>query len=223
MKVSGNVPSDGGVGVMQLTPPSSDEQVWDWQANVNAGIGVFDNKLLAAIAHEETDQSTVQNMLNALVAAGKPYTSVEMDYTPDMLVQDAVQAYNGYFAWQPSTNLSDYYPVNGKVTVKWVTTQYAGLYEKPVLATTTDPLVATTQPPAWVTAGHSLRTGRHRRERRREREHFVQWERDRRLDRLRRKLGDPGRHGDGDGRQRRGRVLRVDIGSGRFLCPLGQQ
>ena len=120
---------------------------------MNAAIGVFDNKLLAAIAHEKTDQSTVQNMLNALVAAGKQYTSVEMDYTPDMLVQDAVQAYNGYFAWQPSTNVSDYYPVNGKVTVKWVTTQYASLYEKPVLATTPDPLVATTQPPARVTAG----------------------------------------------------------------------
>ena len=142
-----------GWGSCSLHRPPTTEQIWDWQANVNAAIGVFDNKLLAAIAHEKTDQSTVQNMLNALVAAGKQYTSVEMDYTPDMLVQDAVQAYNGYFAWQPSTNVSDYYPVNGKVTVKWVTTQYASLYEKPVLATTPDPLVATTQPPARVTAG----------------------------------------------------------------------
>jgi uncharacterized repeat protein (TIGR03803 family)/autotransporter-associated beta strand protein len=149
------VPSDGGVGVMQLTPPSNDEQVWDWRANASAGVAVFDDKLDAAIAHEAVDTETITTMLSDLVSEGIGYSSVELGFTPDMLVQDAVQAYHGHFAWQPSTNLSDYYPdQGGVVTVKWVRTSYAGSYEIPVLENNTaDPLVATTQPPAMATAG----------------------------------------------------------------------
>ena len=109
---------------MQLTkPPATVDEVWNWQANVVAGIADFETKLYSVkTIARPADENFIETMLGKL-PAGRTYKAVNDCYTGDMFVQDAVQAYNGYFAWQPSTKLSDYYPdQNGVVTVKWVRT-----------------------------------------------------------------------------------------------------
>ena len=76
---------DGGYGICQLTnPPPTYEQVWNWKANVDAGLQLFAQKRAAAIAYLSQSQRS---------------------YSVAQLTRETVCRWNGgaYYVWNTQT------------------------------------------------------------------------------------------------------------------------
>ncbi len=93
----------GGVGLCQLTPPGSDDQIWDWTANVDGGLALYRAKERTARSHAATVQGGAAfraqvGALNARrAAAGLAALVVRVpDYTAAQLELDTIRAFNGY-------------------------------------------------------------------------------------------------------------------------------
>ncbi len=114
----------GGVGLCQLTPPSSDDQVWDWKANVAGGLALYRAKedharrypdLVRRGAQFRAQVAAYNAARQAAAAAHAPPTAhgrtgrpppptptvppvtVSVpDYTADELQLDTVCGFNGY-------------------------------------------------------------------------------------------------------------------------------
>jgi hypothetical protein len=75
-----------GFGIMQIdTPPATARQVWDWKANVDAGIALFATKAKDARTYP------------ARVRKKFPDAT---DFTPDQLKLETYQRYNGGAYWK---------------------------------------------------------------------------------------------------------------------------
>jgi hypothetical protein len=90
----GNVgPGDGGAGLMQISPPNI-EDVWDWKTNLIDGVATFDRKLTAAVdIFNEIPDLLSANAQSTIASLG--LSSISFGITPDMIVRDAVERYNG--------------------------------------------------------------------------------------------------------------------------------
>ncbi|HEY8925793.1 MAG TPA: hypothetical protein VIU64_15505 [Polyangia bacterium] len=94
----------GGVGLLQITSPQpSDDEVWDWQANVRAAIALFSGKLATARAFAGQVRRSAKYV--ALVtaynaarqAAGKAPIEIRLpEVTQDQVELDAIRGFNGY-------------------------------------------------------------------------------------------------------------------------------
>jgi hypothetical protein len=94
----------GGVGFYQITNPRpTDEEIWDWRANVRAGVRVFSQKVTIA-SNYPTLLSMAKKFraaVNALNAArrrdGLPNLTVTIPaFTIEQLRLDAIRGFNGY-------------------------------------------------------------------------------------------------------------------------------
>ena len=93
----------GGVGLCQLTPPSNDDQIWSWKANVTRGRAFYGEKESIARGYARTvrngptfaAQVTAYNAVRS--AANKPPVTITVpDYTAAELELDTIRAFNGY-------------------------------------------------------------------------------------------------------------------------------
>jgi hypothetical protein len=99
----------GGVGLMQITNPRpSDDEVWDWLANIRRGREVFAQKARIARAYPGRVRRTAG--FAQLVAGfnrdrqlrGLPAVDVTLpDFTPNELEDDALRGFNGYAGRDP--------------------------------------------------------------------------------------------------------------------------
>lgn len=100
----------GGVGICQLTPPGSDDQIWDWKANVAGGLALYQSKeriarnYAATVRGGTTFPAQVKAYNDRRAAAGRgpgkpPVAPVIVrvpDYTAAQLELDTIRAFNGY-------------------------------------------------------------------------------------------------------------------------------
>jgi hypothetical protein len=94
----------GGVGLLQITRPTpSDDEVWDWRANVRAAVALFDEKLATARAFARQVRTSpnfdvLVNRYNGVRdKAGKAPLKLTLPaFTEDQVERDAVRGYNGY-------------------------------------------------------------------------------------------------------------------------------
>lgn len=104
----------GGVGIMQITNPSpTDDEVWNWRANVQRGVSIFNTKLgqahgyPARVRQRPGFQQLVQQFNANRAAQGLPaitvtlpdFTSSGFNVAPGQLGQlelDAIRGYNGF-------------------------------------------------------------------------------------------------------------------------------
>ncbi|MEM4413059.1 MAG: hypothetical protein QXD59_02155 [Candidatus Caldarchaeum sp.] len=123
-----NTIGDGGVGMMQITetnrlPRPSPAEIWDWRANVEEGVRVFDldKKPLAAAYPRQVQSASAFDMMVQMLnrwrsSRGMPQLSrvIVPDYSQspfrvyrvrelngqrverDMLVEDTIRGFNGY-------------------------------------------------------------------------------------------------------------------------------
>jgi hypothetical protein len=102
---------DNGVGIMQITPypPGTNiknpNEVWNWEANLNGGVAIFNSKLENANAYATRLQNAANKsgtLLNkAILAAEKAdgYSGLTISVplmTADQIVLNAIRGYNGY-------------------------------------------------------------------------------------------------------------------------------
>jgi hypothetical protein len=101
-----NTGGDGGVGIMQVTrslPVLA--EVWDWRANVRAGVAIFSDKLRIAQTYSTSYDERKQfekavkefNKARHKAKKGKPddITITVPEWTADQKVLVAIRAYNG--------------------------------------------------------------------------------------------------------------------------------
>ena len=94
----------GGVGLLQITsPPPSDDEIWDWQANVRAAITLFAGKLAAARGFPRQVRTNARfvSLARSYNAdrekAGKRALDIRLpDFTEEQVELDAIRGYNGY-------------------------------------------------------------------------------------------------------------------------------
>jgi hypothetical protein len=101
----------GGVGIMQITRPTpTDDEVWDWTANVRHGIQIFNEKLAAARGYpqrvrnsqrfqqlvQRLNQTRQQQNLPPLTVTVPPFTSGDFNNNLQQLELDAIRGYNGF-------------------------------------------------------------------------------------------------------------------------------
>nr|WP_295664497.1 hypothetical protein [Polymorphobacter sp.] len=104
----------GGVGICQLTPPDSDDQIWDWKANVTGGLALYHGKERIARSYAATVRggTTFRGQAKAYndkrAAAARPVAGAAPrppvapvvvrvpDYTAAQLELDTIRAFNGY-------------------------------------------------------------------------------------------------------------------------------
>jgi hypothetical protein len=94
----------GGVGLMQLTRPApTREQVWNWRANVAAGLALFQVKMQAARAFPAQYRASAafQSLVTAYnaerVRNGLLAIPIGIaDFTADQVELDALRGYNGW-------------------------------------------------------------------------------------------------------------------------------
>lgn len=82
---------NGGVGIMQLTPPPSDDDSWSWKENIDDGITTFNQKLSKSVTFAQAILNDVRERLGqqGLAATVDPWT-------PRMVILNAIRGYNGY-------------------------------------------------------------------------------------------------------------------------------
>lgn len=91
----------GGVGLCQITnPPPTQDQTWDWKANVDAGWSLYREKERIAGRYPALVRTTI---LPALVIAwndsrspAAPIAVTLPDYTADQLELDTIRGFNGF-------------------------------------------------------------------------------------------------------------------------------
>lgn len=108
--------NQGGVGLCQITPPDSDDQIWDWKANVQGGLAVYREKEKRARRYPDlvrngatfkkqvADYNKVRQAQAAVAAQAtdrpvptiSPVAVTVPDYTPEQLQLDTVRGYNGF-------------------------------------------------------------------------------------------------------------------------------
>jgi hypothetical protein len=94
----------GGVGMMQITHPQpSDDEVWNWIANVTKGKQILAEKKGIAKGYPKKvrDSANFKQLVIALNAARKVAKQKELivtlpDFTEDQLATDAIRGYNGW-------------------------------------------------------------------------------------------------------------------------------
>jgi hypothetical protein len=90
----------GGVGLLQITNPRpTDDDHWDWQANINHGIQIMNGKRNIARGYPaQVRNSAAFRLLQQQFIAGRnpPPVIVLPDFTADQLELDAIRGYNGY-------------------------------------------------------------------------------------------------------------------------------
>lgn len=106
---------DSGVGLMQITPPkganiADPNDVWNWEANLDGGIAIFNSKLTSARTYvhflrDELNQPNTplyEAVLNAEQADGYDGLTISIPpMTPDEMVLDAIRGYNGFSGQDP--------------------------------------------------------------------------------------------------------------------------
>ncbi len=95
----------GGVGLFQITRPApSPEQIWDWRANLAAGISIYESKRKVAMGYpvqcreySKRYAALVADFNAKRVAANQPAISVVLpDFTDDQIDDDAIRGFNGF-------------------------------------------------------------------------------------------------------------------------------
>jgi hypothetical protein len=90
----------GGVGLFQITRPApSDDEHWDWRANVTRGLQIFAQKRAAAADYpRRVRQSAGFRALVNRFNAGRPTPAVIVlpDYSAQQLELDSIRGYNGW-------------------------------------------------------------------------------------------------------------------------------
>jgi hypothetical protein len=134
----------GGAGIMQMTP-STDDQRWDWRANVKAGIANYQTKYRASANYVQSLRKSAgfMNLVAALnkdrAANGLPALTVTIpDFTEEQHTNDAIRGYNGWAGRDPidrSLHLHEYrlaLEANGqlKVQVMGKTNQATAVWER---------------------------------------------------------------------------------------------
>jgi hypothetical protein len=99
--------NDGGAGIMQITPPTA-EQVWDWKANVQAGVKKLNSSLELADRYVANLRLYINSSFLAATNTARqnqglpPLVSIVIpNWTADQKVRDAVRGYNGYNGADP--------------------------------------------------------------------------------------------------------------------------
>jgi hypothetical protein len=85
------------------TPRPTDDEVWDWRANVRAAIALFSQKMAIAkacpkrVRASPNFQILVDRYNGGRTNAGKKALNVRLpDFTDDQIELDAIRGYNGY-------------------------------------------------------------------------------------------------------------------------------
>ena len=94
----------GGVGICQITDPRpTDDEVWDWEANVEAGKRFWDAKEANSRAFATAQQTGhhFRDLVNAFnhrraQQHAQAITITLPDFTDDQLEKDTLRGYNGY-------------------------------------------------------------------------------------------------------------------------------
>ncbi len=96
-----------GIGIAQKDPASFPTEQWDWHANVNAGIAVYQEDLAAAPEWRQTEQGRLSGQLTAVLEvvnrarahrklkAAKMAPAKVPPLTPAQLKREAIRLYNG--------------------------------------------------------------------------------------------------------------------------------
>ncbi len=115
----------GGVGIMQLTPPSSDDQIWDWTRNCDGGRAKLQQGMLIAnrwhttVKNSPDFQSLVSNYNQMRAQQGLPPLTISVpkltagDFNENVQQREkaAIRMYNGCAGndpWLPSLRLHEY-------------------------------------------------------------------------------------------------------------------
>jgi hypothetical protein len=107
----------GGAGIMQITPASEDQR-WDWRANVKAGIANYQEKyrLSGTYVQSLRNSAGFKNLVAAInkdrAANKQPALTVTIpDFTEEQRTNDAIRGYNGWAGRDPidrSLHLHEY-------------------------------------------------------------------------------------------------------------------
>jgi hypothetical protein len=113
-----------GAGLMQVTP-ASDDDIWNWQTNIDDGVAIFNEKLSKATTYAARTAKKLKSQLDRarILLHLKSVTLAPL--TPNQVVREAIQRYNGGNDYVPATkrNGSVDVTVSGKVgVVHWVET-----------------------------------------------------------------------------------------------------
>ena len=105
----------GGAGIMQITPATEDQR-WNWQTNVQAGINKYNScyTLTATYVQSVRNSSQFANLvaaLNQTRASSQKLTVTVPEWTADQRMRDAIRGYNGWAGNDPvvpSLHLHEY-------------------------------------------------------------------------------------------------------------------
>ncbi|MFZ0293642.1 MAG: hypothetical protein WAL52_08560 [Candidatus Sulfotelmatobacter sp.] len=90
----------GGVGLMQITNPApTDDDHWDWRANLSRGAQIFNSKRAAARQYpgEVRGSAEFRELVRRFNAGRNPPVDVVLpDFTPAQLELDMIRGYNGW-------------------------------------------------------------------------------------------------------------------------------
>ncbi|MGB7599880.1 MAG: hypothetical protein WBM24_06225 [Candidatus Sulfotelmatobacter sp.] len=90
----------GGVGLMQITNPApTEDDHWDWRANVSHGAQIFNSKRAAASQYAAIvrDSAAFRQLVQRFNAGRNPPVNVVLpDFTPAQLELDMIRGYNGW-------------------------------------------------------------------------------------------------------------------------------
>ncbi|MGA9509363.1 MAG: hypothetical protein WBV55_12170 [Candidatus Sulfotelmatobacter sp.] len=90
----------GGVGLMQITNPApTDDDHWDWRANISHGVQVFNSKRVTAKRYPGRVRGSAEfrELVRRFNAGRNPPVNVVLpDFTPAQLELDTIRGYNGW-------------------------------------------------------------------------------------------------------------------------------
>jgi len=115
-----------GAGLMQVTP-ATDAEVWSWQANLSAGIALFNKDLAQAASFATQTAHKLNGQLKSLAKKLHLSGGVALaPFTGDDVVREAVQLFNGGHDYQPlrDANGKLHVDISGNMgTVPWIETE----------------------------------------------------------------------------------------------------
>ena len=90
----------GGVGLMQITNPApTDDDHWDWRANIRHGAQIFNSRRAAASRYAAAVRGSAEfrELVRRFNAGRNPPVDVVLpDFTPAQLELDMIRGYNGW-------------------------------------------------------------------------------------------------------------------------------